>query len=148
MGTMTNQKLIINIISRNKKRVYKIPSYKGEIIINDFREWFYIPLKDWSITDYIKQWQEGIERIKTENTSALISCLLQSERKYLYWWTLYRENNTVLIHNEMYGTSSFLKEIGKKPITTTNFYQFVPPYQRFTSSGHKASEWKVTLPEI
>lgn len=43
-----------------------------EIQIGDFKETFEMPLEYWTIYDYEKQWQEGIERIRTHDQSCLV----------------------------------------------------------------------------
>ncbi len=141
-----NQKLEIRITRTQKKRVYKTPAIKGEIIINDFREWFYIPVKDWQLADYVKQWEEGLARISTENTSCLITGLLQSKRKYLQWWILYKIDNEIKIQNEVFSKSFFKETFKDVHITHSNCYDFIPKYSQFTESGYKVSEWKLILP--
>jgi hypothetical protein len=143
-----DQILQINLITKQKKRIYKIPSAKGEIIINDFYEWFYMPLQDWNVNDYIKQWHEALDRLDTHDSSCIITGILQSKKKYVQWWLLYKIDGVIKIHNQVLFKNYYQECFGNKTITNENCYNFIPTYNPLTMFGAKKSEWILQLPAI
>lgn len=81
----------IKVISKQPKKIAGNLCHSGEIIIGDYAEEFIISLDEWDIEQYKQQWKEGIERIKTHNSSCLIAditTLKTNPRMNL--WVLYK----------------------------------------------------------
>lgn len=132
--------LMIEIINRKPKKY----GVTGQIIIDDFMEYFDSPLDWWSVDDYEKQWKEGLARLSNHNTSCLIVAINDPDcRKFIEWWPLYKIGNKVHIQNHLVIDDLYEEKIGNKPFTLQTCYDFIPEYRSYTSEGTKISEWVV-----
>jgi hypothetical protein len=140
-------KLAMRIMNYHQRRTKGISHVLGEIVINDFKEQFDIPLDWWSIQDYERQWREGFERLKTHDRSCLIARIKDpSKGPFVDWWLLYKEGEQVCIRNEVLFGEEYIKLIGLAPFTSTNCYDFIPAKgPRELSNGMQVSEWVVGL---
>jgi len=84
------------------------PEFKavwGEIRIGAFRERFVARVVFWSSEQYEKQWESALRRIVTGSTPAvLITDYVEpnlSSGNSLWWWSLYREGDSVYIQNQL-----------------------------------------------
>jgi hypothetical protein len=92
----------IEITSKRPKKIHSVLAYTGRITIGNYSESIYVPLDLWSKEDYEQQWREGLERLRTHDTSCLIATIHDPKiRPYIDWWVLYRVGNTVYIQNHM-----------------------------------------------
>lgn len=123
--------------------VWDMPCLWGEIIIGDFKEKFEMPILWWTATDYQKQWYEGIERIKTNAKSCLVTFVQNSlGNPMIVMWALYKKKNILVIKNHMFCGSMYKKRIGVKPFTPETCYDFIP--KNLNTTG---SVWTVDLDE-
>lgn len=112
----------------------------GMIRIGDFQESFSMSLLKWSLNDYKTQWHEGLSRLENLENSCLV---VNIESALLEWWVLYKQDNVVVIRNELFPPPLFRKYIGKNKFTTNNCYEFIRPYQKYNPDGHEISEWRL-----
>lgn len=139
-------------IKENKKRKPCL----GEIKINNFKESFIMSLNDWTMEDYKKQWQAGIDRLKHANSSTLIANAqglkhLSFEKEIfplIEWWILYKVDNKVYIQNKLMCDVIYKKIVGKKPFNAQTCYQFITPRNTHTSEGYEIDEWVMDLDDI
>lgn len=125
--------------------------YRGQITIGDFKESFIMPLDSWTIEEYKQQWREGLERIKTHNSSCLIATLSGLKRDYpfIILWALYKENDTIFIQNKLLFDEIFEQiSQGLPPFNSKTCYLYLLPRKTTSSSGNKISEWKTNLNAI
>jgi hypothetical protein len=135
--------LKIVVVNRKPKKRLGVLSVEGEIEIGDFRELIYMPLDYWSVEDYERQWREGIERLKTHDTSCLVATIHDPKiRRYINWWLLYKIENKVYVRNYLLVEDMYEERIGNNTFTIENCYDFINP--RFVSA--RASEWVVDYP--
>jgi hypothetical protein len=134
----------IEITSKIPRKIYNVRAYEGLIHIGDFSESIYVPLDYWSRQDYERQWKEGLERIKTHDTSCLVATIHDPKiRKFVDWWVLYKEGKTIFVNNEMIHDCEYEKLIGDKPFNLETCYNFIEPRVTMTENGHKVSTWSV-----
>lgn len=112
----------------------------GRIRIGDFSELFRASLSYWSISDYLKQWEEGLYRLLFEHKQ---SCLVTSMynpavANFIFWWVLYPEGDTVHIQNHVL----FLNELDTT-FSLDNLYDYVSPREILSEDGNKLSEWSI-----
>lgn len=140
-------KLRIQVINHHQTKIKGISYVLGEIIINDFKERFDIPLDWWSMQDYEHQWREGLERIKTHDSSCLIARIRDPNKgPFVDWWLLYKEGEHICIRNEVLFGEEYINLIGSGSFTVENCYDFIPEKgPRELSNGLQISEWKVEL---
>lgn len=141
----------IKVINRKPKRIQGLIACEGEIRIKDFKETFVMPLTAWSLEDYEKQWQEGINRIKAYDVSCLVATVQIAKKAIplINWWVLYKEGNIIYIQNELIVDTEYEATIGNNAFTPENCYQYIDPKRTTISEGgYKISEWSVRLDEI
>jgi hypothetical protein len=105
----------------------------------------YIPLDWWSLDDYKKQWQNGLNRlVKHDKTCLIVAVDNPQMRKFVEWWLLYKIDNKIYVRNKIVIEDIYLKEIGDKPFTVVSCYDFIPERgSRFNDDGWEISEWVV-----
>ena len=139
--------LMIHVLDPNIITSYDMPCCIGEIQIGDFKETFEMPLVYWKIEDYQKQWQEGIERIKTHDQSCLVAELQdpnQEPRAIL--WVLYKEGDKVYIRNRLLHGKLFSDMLKNEVFTVDTCYDFIKP--RVVTPGSTVSEWVIDLNDL
>lgn len=153
-------KLRMEIVSDSEHIENEIPTCYGRIYIgDDFWETALIALNYWTIEDYERQWKEGLERLKTHETSCLVASVQHPEKTppLINWWPLYKQDNKLLIHNELIVGEDYAKTIGSKDFTVSSCYQFIQPLtpELYDLSGlnddpddikvYQVSEWIIDL---
>ncbi len=141
----------IEVISKKAETIYRRKYYRGRITVGDFTETFIMSYDNWSIDEYKQQWKEGIERIKTHDSSCLVVCFegtLKSPRIVL--WTLYKEESVIYIHNQYLFYEIFQERSkGLPPFDANSCYLYIIlPRETTTEDGDKISEWSVDLQDI
>jgi hypothetical protein len=142
------QNFLIRFTDKKIRKRKGIDYVRGEIVINDFKEFFDIPLDFWTISDYERQWKEGLERIKTSDTSCLIIAICDPKKTgpYINWWPLYKEKNNIFIQNEVFFGDVYKKDFGDHEVTIDNCYNFIGPrIPEDFPLDLRPSEWVVKL---
>jgi CdiI N-terminal domain len=137
--------LKIKIIDRIPKKFNdnKFLSIKGKIEIGDFWEYFYAPLVWWSAEDYERQWEEGLARLKSYDTSCLIISIYNPKiTQFVNWWLLYKIDGKVYIRNQMLMNEVYEKLVGNNNFTKETCYNFIFP----RNAKRKVSEWVIDYP--
>lgn len=139
----------IKIIDPRERKSYSVYCI-GEIQIGDFKEPFDMALKYWSKQDYEKQWQEGIERLKTHDQSCLVTTVMFTKTTPLaILWVLYKDGDIVHIQNKALFRSRFITMLKNKPFTIQTCYNFITPRKTISdSTGMKISEWDIPLEAV
>lgn len=135
----------INLIDNRPKKRNNVLVVKGEITINEFKEFLDIALDWWSLNDYRKQWQEGIDHLLDHNVSCFVVSIHNPKiRRYIDWWLLYKIGNKVYVRNQLIISDIYQEQIGDKPFTVQNCYDFIPERgESHDEDGNKISEWVV-----
>lgn len=134
----------ISIIDEKPRKRYGVLSVEGEIQIDYFKEGLYLPLDWWCINDYLMQWRDAFERLKTHDTSCLVVTIHNpSIRKFIEWWPMYKINDKIHIQNNIIIDDLYEEKIGNKPFTLQTCYDFIPEYRSYTEEGNKISEWVI-----
>jgi len=126
----------IEIVNRTPKLIYDIPSCIGQITIGSFSEKFVVPLSWWSIEDYESQWAEGIKRIEQGYSSCLVTAMTNPGNPMINWWLLYKEDNKIVIRNQMLFGNEWKKKFTQKTFDLDTCYDYIP-----TKAKGKVSEW-------
>lgn len=139
----------IVIMSKRAVRFFGVRCYRAFIRIGEMQETVYIPVNTWRISEYKKQWKEAIERLKTHDTSCLITGFTTKDGKPgIDWWPLYRVGDTVYVQNQVLWHEIYQERIGDKPFTRETCYNFVLPRRTVNYEGREISEWSVPYKEI
>lgn len=136
----------IEIVITSKRAVgfFGGRSYRAFIRIGEMQETVYIPTGTWRITEYKKQWKEGIERLKTHDTSCLVTGFTNKNGSPgVDWWPLYRVGDRVYVQNHVLWHEIYQERVGDKPFTRETCYDFVPPRRTKDYEGTEISEWSV-----
>lgn len=145
------KKFNIEVISKKPVIIDGFKRYRGQISIGDFKENFYMATDNWSITDYQKQWKEGLERIKTHDSSCLVVDFEGPiDNPWVELWALYKEGETIFIHNRCLFYEAF-QEVSKDlpPFDLTSCYLYIVlPRETIDEDGNKISEWQTTLHDL
>ncbi len=118
----------IKITDSILQNIYCLTSCLGEIDINNEIEKIVIPLEWWSIQDYERQWKEGLERLKTNNESCIITSIQNLYYNPLIdWYLFYKENNKIYIINTLIKDYEFRKLASKLPeFNIETCYNYIP----------------------
>ncbi|MBA3955010.1 hypothetical protein H0X48_06860 [Candidatus Dependentiae bacterium] len=132
----------IEVIRSEIVIVEGVPCARGKISIGDFNERFDVALEYWTIEDYKRQWKEGLERIKNQDKSCLVTYVQDPKKApFIDWWPLYKIDTKVYVQNHMLFAHLYRNRIGNKEFTPDTCYDFVP---RREQTGRR-SEWIVGL---
>ncbi len=135
----------IKVLDPNIKEVYDMPCCVGEIIINTFKETFDMPLEYWSITDYQRQWQEGLERLKRHPKSCLITEIQDPNKApWVNWWLLYKKDEKLIIRNQLLFGKNFTNTFKGQPFTIENCYNFIPTWR----AKKDISQWVIDVKDL
>lgn len=92
-----------------------------------------LPIDTWSLEDFQKQWNEGLQRIKTHNESMLVVWVSKLDKNPdIYCFSLYKVGDK--IHILEWGISGkrdygyLSRRLG--PFTRENCYKYIDPYDR------------------
>jgi hypothetical protein len=141
----------IQVISEKPETHNRRKYHRGRITIDDFTETFRMPYDSWTIDEYQQQWKEGLERIKTHNSSCLIATLsgLKKNYPFILLWVLYKEKNVIYIQNKLLFDEIF-EEIsqGLPPFSAETCYLYFGSREIINEDGDKLSEWKTDMNAI
>jgi len=117
----------------------------GVIQIDSFQERFIASLMYWSADDYKRHWKQAIERIlHSSNVSCLITSMVDpTTGNHIFWWPMYRENDTVFIQNHI----MFFDQL-QSPFDERNPFSSVADRQTLDEDGNRISEWSVQINEL
>lgn len=116
----------------------------ASIIIDDFKEEFYIPLTYWSVSDYMSSWVDSLKQgFANKNHAALaVSMYEPGCTNFIFIWVIYFHDDKVFIHNKVL----FLDECPDFTIEKIN--DFVEPRITYNEDGMKISEWSTDLKSV
>lgn len=116
----------------------------GEIILDEFREFFHSSLSYWNQQQYLKQWKEGINRIcMGETNSSLITDMYDpNSSNIVQWWVLRCDKDTVRVRNELLFLGSL-----KEPFLE-DIYKYIEERPAVNKKGNKISEWEVNISDL
>jgi hypothetical protein len=138
----------IKMVRKYPTKKNYIEEYKARITIGDFYETIEPAMDFWTKEDYERQWREGLDRLKTHNTSCLVARVHNPKSyKYLNWWVLYKDNNVVFVQNEMAIDEWYNSLIGDKSFTSESCYSFIRKRESKTERGTEISTWSVPYEE-
>ncbi len=121
-----------------------IPSAVGRLVIGDWEEEFVSSLFRWSKEDYQDQWLLAIKSLLNGNDKvALITEYLGPEGGRLWWWPVYRIEETAYFQEQIL----FFDQLGE-PFSMERAFSFVKDRQTTSGDGDSISEWSVNLSEI
>jgi hypothetical protein len=117
----------------------------GQIEIDSFKEFFESSMSYWNKEQYIDQWKNGLKRIiGGYNESCLITSIYDpSHSIFLFWWSLFRLENTVIFQNQLL----FVKDL-KGLFDPSNPYQHIKKREIADDEGRQISEWEISITEI
>ncbi len=111
------------------------PAAKGEITIGGFSESFYSTLEVWQCSDYERQWQDALGRLKSGLNSCFIVCVHPpSIARFLECWIFWRLETEYRIQNQ----SMFFDDLGE--VDPRNPYDAIWPYRNVTEDGEQVSD--------
>jgi hypothetical protein len=106
----------------------KSPYYEGQIVLGN--QWldFDLYLDHWTLEEYHHQWHEGIERLKTHDTTCFVTDMGGPEQG-IGFWAVYKQGNRVVALKTAIGPDNYIDMIGEKPYTPDTCYNYVRPYE-------------------
>jgi hypothetical protein len=121
---------------------------EGYIIIGDFKEKFYSSIEYWKPSDYEKQWQEAIERLKNYSQSCLITEINDPKKgHFVEWWTIYKRDEKLYLQNQFLFNKIYKRFVGVKTINHSNCFDFIPSFNIKQLKKSKASTWVIEVPK-
>lgn len=117
----------------------------GHINIGNFDESFHSSLSYWSREQYLRQWQEGLNRLVSgESNSALVTSMHNpKDANFIFWWVFYNINEKIYIQNHVL----FMDELDPE-FDESNLYKSIPERETRTEDGEMISEWAINLSDI
>jgi hypothetical protein len=139
----------IRVISEKIEIIDNLPSFWGKIRIGDFEERFVMPLDWWNTDDYERQWQEGLQRIQVADKSCLVTYVVNPiNGPFIDWWILYREQNNIIIQNQLLFGKKFEKKIAGLPFTLETCYRFIEPRDALYDKKHGIALWTLNVSDL
>ncbi|MBI2775262.1 hypothetical protein HYX58_04625 [Candidatus Dependentiae bacterium] len=131
----------IRALKKNPIKISGEMRHPASITIGKFRETFWIPLDYWSLDEYRKQWRNGIERLKTRDTSCLIERVRIDEHDLIgAAWVLYKVKDSVIFQ---YHFIPGKEDISHLPVFDTNTcYLYIRP------RSSTAEEWAILVKDF
>lgn len=117
----------------------------GVIRIGDFEERFVASLMYWTPQDYRRHWQQAIRRIVngSERSCLITSIVDPACSKFLFWWPIYREAQTVFLQNQLL----FFDQLSSAFDSSVPFVH-VAERRTVNADGERISEWSVPIEEL
>jgi hypothetical protein len=118
----------------------------GEITIGQFREDFIASLTYWDELEYMRQWNDGIERLCSgqHESSALIQSLEDpATSHHIFWWVLYKVDSVIAFQNQMLILADL-----SCPFSPDDPYIHIRPRHVANDDGLKISEWTLPFVEL
>ncbi len=117
-----NKGIQIRILDRDKE------SALSQLFIgNDFYETFEIEDCCWTVEEYMIQWEQGLQRLLTHDTSCLVTSASDYDcGHFINWWLLRKKDGMVYAYNQILISDIYDEVIGAKQFTIENCYDFIP----------------------
>jgi hypothetical protein len=131
--------LQLRMFHLERRRAADFFCYDGVLSIGQVEIGVRIFLHHWDLQDYLNQWKEGVERIKTHDTSCLITgfekaTIIDGERysPRLSWIVLYKKGNKVIAQKLSFFENVYDEYIGTDVIIDqNNCYNYIPEYSQY-----------------
>jgi hypothetical protein len=130
---------VVDELDHNVKAVY------GKIQIGDFSETWVASLVSWDRTQYERHWAFAIHRIlEGQKRSALITSFVQPPlSRYLVWWPMFRDNETVYIHQQLL----FFDQLAQ-PFSAEDPWASIGERVHLSPDGSNISEWTLPIKDM
>lgn len=131
-------------IEDEKKVLYEEEGFFGEIIINSFRESFFLPTSYWTVEQYKESWKRAIDLGVLNNNPTVLAVSMRDPEfmNFIFTWVLYPENSRVFIQN----TILFKEEI--KDFQVENINSYIGTRETINEDGDKISEWEASKEDV
>ncbi|NBI14071.1 hypothetical protein GVX81_10825 [[Haemophilus] felis] len=118
---------------------------KSKIIINDFSEYFDLPVSYWKVNDYKRSWVKSISQIlnKNKDRAILFTSMYDLEKvNFLHSWIVYKKGNSAFIQNCILFRDDF------NEFSLENIFKYIPDREIYSEYGEKISEWTTDFENI
>lgn len=118
---------------------------KSKIIINDFSEYFDLPVSYWKVNDYKRSWVKSISQIlnKNKDRAILFTSMYDLEKvNFLHSWIIYKKGNSAFIQNCILFRDDF------NEFSLENIFKYIPDREIYSEYGEKISEWTTDFENI
>ncbi len=118
---------------------------KSKIIINDFSEYFDLPVSYWKVNDYKRSWVKSISQIlnKNKDRAILFTSMYDLEKvNFLHSWIIYKKGNSAFIQNCILFRDDF------DEFSLENIFKYIPDREIYSEYGEKISEWTTDFENI
>lgn len=98
----------------------------------------------WSLSDYKKQWIDGLERIKYYHSSCLITAFIQNNKlgfPYVQTYDLHKTNNQLFIQPRIFFSDEYINMLKLKAYNSKTCYDFIKPIITHTEKGYETVYW-------
>jgi len=94
---------------------------------------------------YLRHWESALRRlVEGENKSALITPYADpTVAKYIFWWPLYRDGDTVYVQNHMLHYNQLAG-----PFSILDPWKSIHERRTVTPDGRQISEWETDVRNI
>lgn len=146
--------LLIEFLSNDPQEIWNMPALEGGITIGDFQERFISSLiGDWTESDYLKQWGDGLERLKKHNESCLVASVQKASLRpkvlgLVNLWALYKQGDIIYVQNMFLCGKVYDMYIGNGEFTPGNCYKYIPTRRTHATNGMKVSEWHTDFQDV
>ncbi len=119
-----------------------------KVTINDYVDEIDTPIDDWSIDMYKQQWKKGIERIKSYDSSCIITRIDQRDKyPMMEWWLLYKKDNKIYMYHDYLLEDEF-NELGiHHKLTPQNCYASIPSHTK-QKEKYRIQEWVADISDV
>lgn len=126
----------IRVLKRNPIKFEGETRQPGKITIGNFSERFWMALSYWNLQEYKKQWEEGIQRLKTHDSSCLVVKIRKIDTEVVVSaWVLYKQGDTIIFQYHFLPDEEMAVHL--PPFDTKTWYMHIRP------RSNELEEWKI-----
>ncbi len=151
------KKFKIEVINKKPTTASGILWHEGKLTVGSFKEILDMPLDVWTLQDYKQQWKEGLDRLKTHDSSCFVTFIMMTKFRLpcLRLWKLYKVDTTIFVTYQLISCI-LLKTIppGESPCYSKTCYQLIDQRvtnekgDSITEEGHKIVEWSIAAEDF
>ena len=134
------------LTNRKPKKISGIWNYWASITIGDYIEDFLLAVDSWALDEYLRQWKDGLEKLKTHDVSCLVADITtMATNPRVNFWCLYKEKNTIFIQYQCLSASSLKKLAFRKKLRSFSIYtcyDYILP--RVKQKNGRPDEWSIS----
>jgi hypothetical protein len=145
------KKFSIKVVNEKPRLIRDLMAYESEIELGNFNDISLMPINSWSLEDYQNQWKEGLERIKTHDSSCLIVTVQNMDTyPFIMLWDLHKVNDTIFFINRLLNSviiEEFYPHLNLSQFNQKTCYDFIA-HRIINEKGEEINDEEVKIRKL